>query len=624
MSTVFSNPVHQLQTMEQRILQELSQDVAEEIFDFARIRTEEKYNQIFNILIKRVNSIDEIYSTENKDKQQYLERMERFLKLTNPSHLAGELSRTLVFPEIETYYLEIQKFFSKTEYGKLFTRYNFDKQAFQALQAGILSDIHMINSSLKEYGDAVGEHVQVMKGIKDSTGAKTAFRIGTKVVGTLLAGPLGSIAGGALAKAITNDDNLIVESYGNVIDAWSRYLDKLDDFLENLKVRYEHILLTLIGGLFVRVSQDLRTFNVSISYLTLGKYGIEYSIEAKELLKYRKWVQETTEGILTKISEKQFTAAIKGSAELYSFIDQHKLLKVELYKENRSFLYVACLYRFAAIASYAKVHKDKLDVIYELFSNQTLLLNDDDLLALGMPTQLELAMVAVHAWIEKDSLKGKGTVLANLLLHSVERYNSIGHYEGEIPKSTFINFLIMISKHLAIEYEVDEYEMFIEGYGISPSQVRELMRQYKKITSTDKDEITRFAKVLIGSAWFWAVFRFFKKPAFIGSALAAILIISFVLTQDKWQSFINDIFKKEEIPVVETVQPVKTLTVEVDTANVRSLRSLLAEVITTVPRGSQFPILQQQTDAEGTVWYQIETSDGAEGWISSSIVSVEE
>ena len=98
-----------------------------------------------------------------------------------------------------------------------------------------------------------------------------------------ITGPLGSIAGGVLANALTNDDGKIGDSYGHVIDAWSQYINVLDEFLLKLKDRYEHILLTLVGGLFLRISQDLNHIHLKINDLNLLEYSIKYGITKNEL-----------------------------------------------------------------------------------------------------------------------------------------------------------------------------------------------------------------------------------------------------------------------------------------------------------------------------------------------------
>lgn len=151
---VFETPLQQTYQMEQRLKKELSKDVAEEIIAYVRIKSQEKYDQIFDKLIQRVNRIDKIYATETESKSEYFERMQQFLTATNPRDIAEELKRVLVFHEIESEYKNLIQFFSKREFGKLYLRYQFDKQAFKALSMGVLSDINIINFSLDDYADA--------------------------------------------------------------------------------------------------------------------------------------------------------------------------------------------------------------------------------------------------------------------------------------------------------------------------------------------------------------------------------------------------------------------------------------------------------------------------------------
>ena len=118
-----------------------------------------------------------------ESKSEYFERMQMFLKETNPSTLASEIKRVLVFDEVEVEFKKLTSFFSKEEFGKFYLRYQFDQQAFKALSAGLLSDIHIINKSLERYAQAVTAHVEVMKSIKNSTGFKTVFKVGARITG---------------------------------------------------------------------------------------------------------------------------------------------------------------------------------------------------------------------------------------------------------------------------------------------------------------------------------------------------------------------------------------------------------------------------------------------------------
>ena len=64
----------------------------------------------------------------------------------------------------------------------------------------------------------------------------------------------------------------------------------------------------------------------------------------------------------------------------------------------------------------------------------------------------------------------------------------------------------------------------------------------------------------------------------------------------------------------------KTVTVTGDSVNVRSSASTSAGIVTTVSSGTVMSFIEQ-TSADGSVWYKVKTSGGAEGWIRSDLCS---
>ena len=565
---LFENPLQQTYHMKQRLLQSLNQNVAEEIIAFSQMKANEKYNHILDTLIQRVHKIDRIYETKTESKSEYFERMQMFLKETNPSTLASEIKRVLVFDEVEVEFKKLSGFFSKGEFGKFYLRYQFDQQAFKALSAGLLSDIHIINKNLERYAQAVTAHVEVMKSIKNSTGFKTVIKVGTRITGSLLAGPLGSIAGGALANALTNDDGKISDSYGHVIDAWSQYLNVLDEFLLKLKDRYEHILLTLVGGLFLRVSQDLNHVHVTIKHLTLLDYSIKYGIKKNELQKYEIWMSNTLKGILEKIDNRQYEIALKATDELFHFIEKHPLLKYEAYHKEKSYLYVATLYKYAAISTFAWSKKDQKktfhSMIYKLFKNMPLVLREADIAALHVPTQLELAITVVAQWVEENSLQQNGVIFPDLILRAIDRYENSRYFLGEPDDDDlFASFSVSIGKYLCIQHNMEMYKFFVEKVNVNIPALKKLIQTYKDISQRNKDKMITFMKSMILSRRVGYILYYIKKPIVIIILTVFLFSVGIWLLRDSWLP----IFQNENENVIEYENEIENeiITQEVDT-----------------------------------------------------------
>ena len=553
---IFDNPLQQTDRMRQRLLQNLNQNVAEEIIAFSQIKVNEKYNHILNALSQRVQKADRIYETKPESKSEYFEKMQMFLKETNPSTLASDIKQVLVFDEVEVEYKNLTSVFSKGEFGKFYLRYQFDQQAFKVLSVGLLSDIHLINRNLERYAQAVSAHVDVMKSIKNSTGLKTAFKVGARITGGSLLGPLGSIAGGALANALTNEDGKISDSYGHVLDAWSQYIDVLDEFLLKLKDRYEHILLTLVGGLFLRISQDLNHIHVKISDLNLLEYSIKYGITKNELNRYETWMTNTLNGILEKIKNRQYEFALKATDELFRYIEKHPLLKYEAYHKDQCYLYVATLYKYGAISTYAwskRDHKKEFQsIVSQLFKGMPLILKEADIVELDVPTQLELAITAVAQWIKEDTLQQNGIVFPDLVLRTIDRYEKEEFFLGEPDKDDlFVSFSISLGKYLCLQHKMEEYEYFVKGFSVDIPSLKKLIHTYKDVSQCKKDKIISFMQGMILSRRIWLFVHYIKKPSVLITFSVLLFIFSIWLLRDAWLP----IFQKENEVILQETEP---------------------------------------------------------------------
>lgn len=622
---IFHHPEQQIADMRIMLQQELGTEIADELIAFAQIKSKQKYDAIFHTLIQRVNRIDDIYKTKTESKQEYFERMQQFLAYTNPMELMNELENTLTFTEIKQEYNAVIQFFSKELFGDFFKRYHFDEKAFAALEAGVLSDIDVIMSNLEDYATAFAEHMETMEAIKKSSGSKTAFKVGAKIFGSVLLGPLGSVGGGAIANALTNEDDKISNSYREVLDAWGEYLDGIDQFLLTLRTRYEQILLSIIGGLFVRVSQDLKTIHIYISDLTLKNFGIEYSIVKEEVRRLQKWMEKTGAGIEAKIKNKEYQPALQAADQLFQYVEQHPLLKYELYNKQQGFYYMACLYKFAAISAYARSKQANMaeyaSIVHSLFSHLPILLQEEDLEKLGLPTPFELTSTALAFYLKQGTFQ-KTAIFPEYLLKMIERLKTAGYYDGEATQNDqFTHLVTTIGKYLHQMHDQKAFVFYVKEVFVPIPKVKLVMNCYQSVTGQQDDELIDFMKSMIFSAKVGYFVYYLKQPAVYLSLAAVILITTLWFTKDSWLLWLE---KPAEVSIEETPATIsiQLLSIDADAANIRDQASLNSNVIYTAYRNEEFEIIGEQTDSEDRIWYHIEVSNDLQGWVSSKIVQL--
>ena len=71
--------------------------------------------------------------------------------------------------------------------------------------------------------------------------------------------------------------------------------------------------------------------------------------------------------------------------------------------------------------------------------------------------------------------------------------------------------------------------------------------------------------------------------------------------------------------LVSTAAAVETLTITADQAIVRAQPGITHPVLTVVPQGAIFPVLETQA-----AWYKILLEDGREGWVTRAVGQVEQ
>jgi|GEM_PF-3338718 len=623
-AVLFTNPAEQIHTMENRLQHELHTEVASEILAYVEVKSQKKYELIVDILIRRIHDINAIYETETETKEQYFERMQKFLMLTNPADLAAELKKTFIFNEIESSYKEILHAFSETGYGKFFLRYQFDEKAFSLLKQGILSHIEEVNKSLTDYSSVVSEHIQLLRSIKANQGFKTAFRIGTKLAGAALLGPLGSIGGGLLAKAVTNDEDAINRSYGRVLAQWDQHVEVLDKFLLDLRTNFKHILLTMVGGLFIRVNQDLKSLHVAITDLSLEEFGIVYSFSDEKQQYFKKWMQKQTAGIEELLKNGKYSEAVKVSNKLYDYINHLDLLKFNLYKDGKSYIYTAYLYNFSTTSTIIWGNKDNkeefLSAINQLFESHSILLQEKDLKELGVPTQFDLACQCIKYWSEKEGLNKQIRIFPDFLLRIIRRYEQTGYYLGEQQDGDFFfDLVVSIGKMLYLNKTQKQYEFLLRNVGIPVNRLKPLIQAYQNLTGNEKDELVDFMNGMIFSARFWVVIKPLSRIMFFVLLIAVSIwgINSVVFPA------VQNLMDGSEREVIQSEKNQRYLTVESeDGANIRTQPSLQAKIIVAVPLRTKYQIIDEKEDSDNRIWYKVSFREGETGWISGKIVSV--
>ncbi len=562
--------------------------------------------------------------------------MQRFFELTDVHDVSQELKEVFAFTELETEFDSLVRVLSKHEYGHLFSAYQFDSNVFHYLRQGLQSDITVVSSELEYYAECVKDHFLLLKNLRESSGFKSAFKIGASILGGAIAGPLGAIGARGISGSFFNDDSAIGESMQEVAVAWDGYGDELDHFIKELDDKYRYVMLSLYGGLFLSVNQQLKQVNIEIKDMALNSVNYELGLTKKEARRVQTWALETIESIQLKLKKQEYQEASFMANQFYHYVDQHPVMSRTEIKEEKSLKYVANVIKLATInhqaATFLKRNEQEFrSLIVELYKQQPMLITDDDVTKLGAPSQAELFLHFIHISLKENDAQAL-SVLFDYTVRMIDRMDQGEFYIGEyFNDDCLFHTLIIVAAQFAREKRKQQHPLFEETkkMRLEPKMYKQIKALYKPIGPKDKFD-TFLTECFIGST-IGMTLNFLLRPLVLpfknklAGGVAIVLIVGLIgyFQGETIKHWGESLVESNPFTTVnsETVQEERYLTITTDGANIRETPSLEGALVTAVgPQVSLLFLQEEQMDHDGRLWYYIKTEDGRVGWISSTIV----
>lgn len=636
----FQNPTQQIEEIKTKLYRTLPIGVAEEIEALVQIRTDEKFNRIWNLVSKRYNRLNELYeSYSDKDsKEERNQKIKRFFELTKPREVVNELKSIIEFEEMETEFRRVLTDLSKGEHGELFQRYQFDRQVFGYLKYGLLSEVKEVTTKLESFTEQNAKHVLLLQEIMESKKTKGFVKGGFTALSILVGVPFLGTAAGKIMGA--NDESKISESLQTVFQSWDDYTDQLKSFLQDLEERYKHILLTLYGGTFLRVNEQLKPFQLQVESVNLETNTYTLSVTEREAERVREWVKETTEGIDQLLKNRCIDQAIDVSNRFYHYVNEHPIMSRTVVSEDQSVLYIAHLYKFAALSQKAiKIadsnEREGLEFITEIYRQLPLMVHDIDVERIGGVTPTDLLMKFIYLCLKHHVDKQYLPVVFDYLL-KIGKHEEEGRlYPGEanlkIIESSVIFATIALYAEEVLKLD-NPLSKLLEGFIPGFWHLRKMKIKYRALYRKDA-----FYKILIQAQFASVLLKTIRpivRPFVVYKMKAVMVLLILALTlagymhKDQLVEKVTEIglFPNNEAVDQENTNMAATRFAVVieDQANLRQTPSLSSDILTVVRQGDRLEHLnQEQADSEGRIWFQVKISDGSVGWISSKIVELE-
>lgn len=636
-ANIFKNPDKQYLNIMDNLYNTLSKEVAVEIEAFVEKKTQEKSDQIWNIISPRYDSLNELYNqmSDQDSREKRNENYKKYFKLIHPKNLTADLKCALKFKNIANDYYEFIEKMSTGELGSIFFRYKFQENVFTFFTNGLLSELDELVKKLEEHNKQIAQHFNLMKNIKKTGKARSATKIAASLLGSIIS-PIpftGSIAGKLVGSLIQGDIEKSIQDSINLVEiSWNEYTEKLEVFLQNFEEQYKHILLALYGGTISQVNKYFQTSYFEIQDLNLLDYKYLLGLMEKKKIEVTDWVLQSTHNIENLLANNEVKKALLVSERLYDFVEKNPIISRTTVNDRYSILYLANLYKFAAKGKRAmqiKEHNEQDFIIYigQLYGQMNILVYDKDIPDVKVPTQTELLMYYIHHCLKHHNNSGLQIVLDyyHKNLHRIGETG--GGYAGEYLLENdeeqiyiFLTLCEFADDVLSIDHE---FTGNMQDIRLSPKVLRKLKEQYKSISKKDKFyKYLRLGIYLYTISYVIGPVNAFIKKHKKSSILTFVVVIALLglyfqrdtlgLTYHPTRSVESNEKSKDEV---------RQLKLTVERANIRKEPKIDSTIVITIQNNTLLTFANyKKRDSAGRTWYKVKDTQKNVGWISGSLV----
>ncbi|TFE04048.1 SH3 domain-containing protein [Jeotgalibacillus salarius] len=615
--TIFDHPAKQSALLKDQMREHLEDKVFYAVVAYCSRLSENKKTELNNIFLKRQQQVESLFEEEVETREAFFQHMQRFINITGAAFWNKELKQVLDVSILEENYRSVFNAMEQGPFGEVYQRYEFAPETINGISQSLLKDSTEFFEALKEYDQKLGKHIQVMKSSSERTGEKTFFKTVSRIAGSFVLPFIGSRIAGHFADSLVDNHRGLLESYEQAYEAWTAFCHNVDQFSEKFTERYEHALLTLIGGTIMRVNQDLSQMHVFISYINLHKRDVEYSFTPKEQERFRTWMQRTTIGISNLVEKGDFDKAHAAGYSLKEFILSNPLLEDKKYRGGVSYLEEASFWYYAVTASRMMNHQE----------NRSLSLALAKELLEGLPVKPDAKQISKHKLVPLHKVVLLG-------LHQAINTNQVSSYVNSVKKfhnrnsgrTDFINF-----KQLAdVIYLILTFERGISGKqgnntdtDISIGSLKKTRKDYRLMTGVDKDAFTDLIKDLILARRTEKIKNIvFNKKTLLAAAVF-ILSLALYTNFEKLQTAYQMNKESREMQALSNDASIEYFIISEEYANIRSNPILEGDVAGIASKDNRFRIKAKKTDLDGRTWYHIETREGVSGWVSEKTGVIE-
>lgn len=630
LETYFWNANQEYERIVSDLKNRFNPNVYEEIIAFVQMKTDEAKESVWKKLSPRHEELDRLAGAmPNKPKKEEVDSfIQNFFRLADPGKVSTDLQQALRFNQLEKEYKNFIEQMSTGEYGEIFLRYQYPSAFFQQLIHSVLQDIDMLTRALEGYTNAIGKHAVLIDTVKSENEGKAFIKGGASLLGLLVGIPFAGAGVGALMGG--NGKEKINESLQGVFESWDDYTDQFNAYLKLLWDNYRLAVMTLYGGTLLRVNDQLSVQRFTFLDMALSSGDYLLTITAEEKKETEQWVKETIAGIEQLMKQEQWQKAIMVAKKfLYTIRQRPVTARTELY-DGKSTLYIAHMYFYlvfqeALLKEYKNGHVDNFyKTAKQLYEEMSLLVQDSDIAADFSKTGSLL-----FRFVKEAVKRGKYDEL-HVIVQYLTRVFSRAEKEGLYIGERTAPFQKEIKAFMIVEYYIKVKTRRSGSKVEKPAKLS--IKQLKELIILDEeigkpDEFTKFLKTQYLQAillpWQGVSFDWIPKykKKITAVLVGGLLVTGGITYGEELYDYSKDKLQRIDFLNQRTAESITYFTITKEYANVRVAPSLQEEIAGIVSQSVDLQYLnEEQTDADGRVWFLVTFADGEEGWISSEII----
>ena len=303
------NAPTELEAFDNELQSGLSSQIYNYLSDWIEANAPNATEPIWNVVGSRCEHLEALANQAEKKetKEQVEKRIQSYFQNVNPGPIAQELQRACVLDTVwDSYNSSLSRFVHSPEVGPIIRRYHLPKEVVNALCSACMAPLRPTLDTLGIHAKQMQAHGELLQSLAEGQGLRTGLGIAASVAGSLLLGPLGAIGAGLLTGAATDPTSKVDASAERVGDTFEEFQASFVAAMEMVDTNVWYTLVSLYGGLLLRLEQDLNALGKRLAAIDLDTGEVQIELSSKALEEFDTWARLSLEQLHSLEKDEQW------------------------------------------------------------------------------------------------------------------------------------------------------------------------------------------------------------------------------------------------------------------------------------------------------------------------------